>query len=419
MQANASGWRGFIWTGLLFSLVNTSGCGNEAPNDEFSLAEQSHVFEQKQLDAWVEAGLDDTLPVVTTEEFELYHLAQHRRQVAETMRASVQSAMAPAVLAASLFAVEGMADLILAITPVHKTDRVLDIFRQARRAKANQKHAGDFEELASEVSKITGHGLDDLVRFGSVLGKEHLNALRTIRRETGSAKTTHTLLAQQIKGHADILWIAKLLDRRYVDHDFIRRFTFDGDIVREYTEYSANPSWKTLHDVASGITPVAKKTRDSLASKVTGLLGEQAAVAIVRSPTFRRRYMGSDHGPLTLARGVGYGGNRSIDIVASGQHTAVFVEVKNWSVVSWMKKSMRNRVMAQLERHNQGVSTMLAGKTPANQHRFLMVRKYDYEMWKRDARVRFERELQQLGWIVEPMPVRHIPNFSDLLDSVK
>lgn len=398
---------------LLISVVHI-GCGKDA---EFNDIPVSRVFEQQTLDELVEDGLDDAFPIVPPERIELLTIREHRSRIATAMQTEVQSAMAPLTLAASLFAIEGAADLLLAITPVHHAKHLGQLFREGHRLRKQSKK---LDKLAAQLSDISGHPLDELVRITKAVDAQTLAALKKIRSKTESAKTTHKLMLQDLNGKADAQWIARQLDRRAVDRDFVRRFEFDGDLVREYTEHSAHPPWNTLQELSYPNPHVTRAARNSLASKVTGLMAERAATDIVRSHAFRRRYFANDSTALSLARGVGYGGNRSIDIVASGQHRAVFVEVKNWSDTTWDSASQRRKVIAQLKRHNDGVRTLLAGKTMSQPPaKLLMVRKDGFEMMLDDEREKLLDAIKQRGWTVELIPDQQIAGFSDLIDSVK
>ncbi len=420
MRTNASEGRLFAWVSLLaLVLIAHHGCTKGEFEDPPNI-DDDRVFEQEELDFLVEYGLDATMPVITTEQLELHRLTQYRRQIAENIRVEVQSAVAPIAMVASLFAMEGVADVVLAIAPVHKLSRIHELLRTGRKLRKQKKTEQQLKKLADEVSEITGHRLEKLIELGQSLNKVQRKALLKIRADTDSAKVAHRLMARHFEGKADLPWIAKQLGDGPIDKDFVRRFSFDTDLVREYTLYSANPSWKTLQEIATRSTSVAQKTRDSLASKITGLLGEQAAAGMIRSPGFRRRFFNDQPFDISLARGVGYGGNRSIDIVASGRDRLVFAEVKNWSFVTWADSAQRNKVLEQLQRHNEGIDEMMIGKTLSSQpSRLLMVRKEGYQAIDETIRKRFEKDLQKLGWVMERMPDHHIPDFSDLLDGVK
>ena len=259
--------------------------------------------------------------------------------------------MAPAILIASVFAVEGVGDLLLAIAPVDKIGDVGRLVREARSIRRQKKHAHRLEQIAKELSELTGRSLGDMARYVKALDPAEMRALLVIRKGTKSVKTTRTLLASAMNRNANLVWISKRLDRdtRLFDQDFVRRFTFDSDMVREYTEHSARPSWRTLEDIVSKTAPVSSGTRASLSKKVTGLLGEHAAANIIRSPGFRKMYFPGEDISLSLARGVGYGvKQRSIDIVASARDSVVFAEVKNWAQVTWNNASKRREVLDQL-----------------------------------------------------------------------
>ncbi len=82
--------------------------------------------------------------------------------------------------------------------------------------------------------------------------------------------------------------------------------------------------------------------------------------------------------------------------------------------------SKRRKVVEQLERHNEGVAHLMIDKALSGKPRkLLMVQKEGYEAINKSTRRDFEDDIQELGWTIEPMPIRDIPDFSDLLDALR
>ncbi|MEM9487540.1 MAG: hypothetical protein AAGC55_00280 [Myxococcota bacterium] len=408
----------------LVLLVMMAGCSkddedslNDSASNELSTAERS-------FGDFVEAGYAvEVPPSPSDEQLLLYEMKWGRRQVANRMRMEVVEAAVPFVVVASLFVVDGAVDLLLNIVPVDKlgdaaraAKRVFEAKRQRRSKQAVDALVGEFDALIDPRTR-------QFLKLASKLTAEQRRALRYIHRQTGSEKASVTLLRRQLDFQADVQWIAEKLRARAVDGEFIKRFTFDGDFIREYTEHSASPSWAALQRVVDG-DRLVEGTRGSLVSKVKGLLGEQAAARRVAEADFAVKHLGRMAERMKMWRGVRYGGStRSVDIVAMVDDRLLLVgEVKNWASTTWSSQSERARLLRQLGRHNEGVKEM-ATETYSHSTvaaRVLLVVRDGFIDGLTGAQGNvFRAKVKQLGWTIELIPGDRVMSFPALIDELR
>lgn len=416
---------------MSLNLLTTAGC-LAGDNDPPASEKERATLLQYELENLIEEGHDAELPPpMQPERLMLLELKLHRRQVAEGMVTQARSAMVPLALAASMLAPEGAVDLLLSITPVHKLDKAAELGREALQVRRGNKQSRKLLKLYKDFERLLPEDATEFLQLAQKLSRAERRALKTIHRHTHSVNLVQTLMDKHLRGHADVRWIAGKLQREPVDAAFARRFTFDADMVEEYTNHDANPSWKVLESVVERRS-VTKEERASLAVKVKGLMGERAAADIVRSPAFSSRHLKqSRQEPPALARGMRYrrassaGKPGSIDIVVFGQSTseALFIEVKNMNRDSWNRGAERTRVLEQLARHNEGIEDILARgyerRTVAG--RVLMVADDGYKngIAAKLEREAFETAAGELGWTVEFIPANDIASFDMLIDALK
>ena len=299
------------------------GCGADNGDN----GEEHSTSEEADLAAVIEAGLEyQRPPPLSYEEETYYGVTLHRRQVAGEMSDSTVAVMAPVALAAAIFAVEGPADLVLAVFPVHKLGKAVEIGRNAIKLRKKDKKARGLVKAMRRFTKELDADARGFLELAGKLSRAERRAVKQVSRRTGSVKVVESLVRKHVEGSADLVWIAKKLKQKKIDGDFAQRFTFDGDLVAELTLYPAHPSWRTLQNVVEG-GPVEPGARAALMRKLKGLLGERAAADFVRSKAFARKYT---KGSFTIRRGAGYGKHQSIDIVAASDRGEIlFAEVKN------------------------------------------------------------------------------------------
>ena len=414
---------------ICLALVFGPGCRHDVDDDDDAVVriDEYRASNEQQLDDLVERGLEHQLPPPLSEaEQDLQEAKLERARVADDMAIDARAAMAPIAMAAAIFALDGPADLLLSVVPLDKfgdaarlVKRGLKLRRQNKRARQLIKH---YDDLLGELDGETRA----FVRLASKLQRGQRRALKTIDRHTSSPAVIRLLMRKQLKHDADVVWIAKRLEAGKLDGEDVRRFTFDADFVRAFTQYEANPSWKVLMDVVEGrVVPDGK--RGSLASKLTGLLGERAAARMVRKRAFAAKLFGSDAFPLTVQRGVGYRGvygraafHGSLDIVGlTGGDRALVGEVKNWAVGTWQLTFMRQRLFDQLEKHNAGIPLLEDVARRPTIVKVVLVSGDGFGKLGRNAKKEVEEELKRLEWAIESIPSRTIEDFGSVIDGLR
>jgi hypothetical protein len=379
------------------------------------------------LTGYIEQQLLDQLPPEDDSVELLTDMKLERRGYGVRVRDRAQRAVAPLVLAVSLFAVEGPVDLLLTVVPAHKLGKLFDkgkeAMRLARTKRLTRNHLDEFAGLLKR-DKDSAAFLQRAVQ----LGTKQQRAIRRIHQRTGSEAVIRTLLTQHVDYDADIEWIASRLQQaekrlgRGEAAVLVRRFTFDKDLLEDITLYKANPSWAALQKVIEN-KPIAPETRASLASKITGLLGERAAYQRLKGGLIRK-YIQRDGAVFTaMDRGVPYR-RGSVDIVAySDRNELVVAEVKNWGLSTWQDPRSVKKLLEQLKRHDEGIRQIRRGgdavvsKVSA---KVLFVAEDGYKAWGNGAdRLDFQEYIRKLEWQIELIPSEQIWTFGDLIDAIR
>lgn len=403
---------------LCLHLAGCAGGGAVAPG----------VLEPTPLTHYIEEQLIDQLPPEDDSVELLTDMKLERRGYGVRIRESTQRAMAPLLLAASLFVVEGPVDLLLTVVPGHKLGKLFakgkEAIHLARSKRLTQKHLDEFAKLLQRDRRSAA-----FLQRAVQLGKKQQRALRRIHQRTRSEAVVRRLLKQHVDHDADLVWIAGRLQQaekrlgRGEGAVLVRRFTFGNDLLEDITVYSANPSWAALQQVVEN-KPLAAKTRASLASKVTGLLGERAAYERLQRGGLIRKYIKRDGAVFTaIDRGVPYR-KGSVDIVAyTDKNELVVAEVKNWGLGTWQDPRSLRKLFAQLKRHNEGLSQIRRGGDAVVSNvsaKVLFVAEDGYKAWgDRGQREAFEKAVNHRGWTIELIPSETIWTFGDLIDVIR
>jgi hypothetical protein len=356
--------------------------------------------------------------VLSEEEELVAEYKKARLEYAETVRVKAQAALLPLALLASLLVPEGAIDLLLTVAPVHKVGKLIGLVKDYRTARKAKKGATQAEKLLGEIASHLDADDVALLKLASGLRKAELTAIKAIAEHVPHQSLLRDLMYRQLDGTADVTWIAKQLKKKKID----------GDFVTNFTRNRANPSWKTLEAVVEG-RKVAEETRASLASKVIGFLGEEAAARIVRSESFAKRLLKGRKGRKIsgMWRGIGYGGPKSLDFVAlSDEAEVVFGEVKNWGLATWLDARNRTEMLKQLASHTQGESEILKKLSRRKSDvagRVLMVAEDGFKEWVRTEgpeKVKaFLDAVKHEGWSMEQMPAEAIEGFGELIERLR
>lgn len=411
------------WLILFLSLtLAVSGCAADSvPEHQPPTPDQEHVARiEAELEARVSLGLASELPPpMSREQRELVELTHYRRQVADDMRLGVDAAMTPLAVAAAVFAINGPADLLLAVVPVHKLGKAVDAAREGIRVRRGSRRARKLTKLHSQFDALLPESGKEFLRLAGALKSADRKALKVIHRRVGDDKVIVSLMRKHLDGAADVRWIAGKLEQGKLDRTFVRRYSFDKDIIEDITEHDAHISWRTLQAVVEGET-VSKTAREVLRNKLAGLMGERVAHQRLMSRDYVRRALNlHSTGPLISARGVRYTGG-SLDIVAYTQdRRAVIAEVKNWAADSWAKSS--RTVLGQLRKHERGIEELLTSgdETRSVAARVLIVNRRGYYGWARERREEFEDKVTALGWRVDYFDADRIKHYRAVIDDLR
>ena len=310
-----------------------------------------------------------------------------------------------------IFAVEGPVDLLLAVAPVHKLGKAFTLGKDAMAARRTRK-------AADKLVKEFGEHLDDeakaFLKTASKLSKAEVKALKKIHAAVGSQSVITTLMDRSIRGTADLTWIAKKLNSKKID----------GDFVRTFTEFEAAPSWKAFQSVVEK-QPISADARAGLASQLVGFLGEEAAAKMAKTDVFAKAvFKGRKGAKLTVTQGAKYGDNKSFDLLGvSDKAELVFGEVKNWAAGTWSTASKRTEIIDQLKRHNAGVpevTSALYRRSSDVQAKVLFVADRGFkDGLDAKAAMKFRKEVSELGWDIQLIPESEIADFGSLIDRLR
>jgi hypothetical protein len=405
---------------VLAALAAATGCTAGLRADGPS----GNWYENHELNMLVETGIAMELPPpLSEEEVEVYEFKLERRRVADSVRREVQGAMAPLVLAASLFAVDGAADLLLTIVPAHKLGEAYRIGKRAMRLRRENQRARKLARLMNEFGQALPGEQSALLRLAQKLSDADRRALKSIHKHLGSEQTAYVLMRRRLANKVDLRWLARKLEKKQITTEEMRRWTFDKDLIEKFTGYDANPSWNTLQRVVEG-SRVSAKARKALAGKIKGLQGERAARNLVRDE-LAQKYLKQSGERLDIGRGLRYGEQvayKSLDIVTLGRGGKVLLaEVKNWNATSWGKAGFRGEVLKQLRSHNEVIEQVR--RTTASREvvaKLLMVAEDGYKKGiKSDEVDVFEHAVGDLGWTIELIPNKRIGDFASFIDELR
>jgi hypothetical protein len=328
---------------------------------------------------------------------------------AETIRQKTEQAVQPLIFIASLFEIDGPVDLLLAVMPVDKIGaKIFSLGKDAIKARKARK----LEQL---LAKEFGH-LDEeakgFLKLARAMSKREVRALKTINEAVKSHGLIEALMKRSIKGTADLEWIAKKLEKGKIDADFIRGFT----------KAESGPNWRVFEDIVEG-RKVTEKERSSIASKLTGFLGEEAAEKAVKTEGFARRMLGGRTGAKieTIMREVPYGGAKSLDLLAISDKSELIVgEVKHWSTETWMTDS--KKLLAQLDRHNAGIGEVakaMSRRASDVKQKLLFVSRDGFLALAGRTRTAIQDEVLARGWRIELISDSDIQTFGNLIDRLR
>ena len=408
------------WVGVV-AAVAMLGCMNGDIGHEADEPYQSVSSTGDELDDYIEEQLLAQLPQVDEVEQEVIDLQREHLVLARRMGDEMHGALAPLAITAALFVPEGPVDLLLTVVPAGKLGRLYGVAREARAARKQRKR---MSKLLGELAGLLDGKTGGFLQQAAALAPAERRALLSIHRRTGSEAVISALLHKSTRKHdADVSWIAHKLESHAMDPVFVRRFTFDADLVEDITRYKSGPSWRVLKDVVNG-APVDAGVRASLASKMTGLFGERAAADVVREARFGEKYLGRTGGRFReVTRGVPYG-RGSIDIVAHGNLDEMLLgEVKNWAAETWASPSQRSKLLEQLRRHNDGIDEVRRGAgrvVNGEPTKVLFVRKEGFEAWgDKSDQDDLVNAVGLLGWKTELIPSAQIGDFGELIRDLR
>ncbi|MGE0397307.1 MAG: DUF4157 domain-containing protein [Kofleriaceae bacterium] len=363
-----------------------------------------------RLDAFVEENRAkrrvETEP--TDEEKEVQALQEQRHAYGQNIQGAAVAATLPFVLFLSMFAVEGPVDLLLAITPVHK------IKGAAKLRGALGKGSKQLEKIGVELLEHIDDEAKLLLKTASKLKRGQVKALKAIYDKTKNRDLIIKLMDRQIKGTADVTWIAKKLESGKLKPDSIVAFT----------DQASHLPWNVLEDIIEK-RKIASKSRDSFASKMVGFLGEEGVARFVKTPSFVKSVFKKRKGASIkeMRRGIDYGGNKSVDLLLQSDMGELAVgEVKHWSTTTWLDASKRSETIAQLARHNAGLGTtasVMGRRASDVTDKVLFVSADGYKGLDKTTMAAFEKEALDLGWKVELVPNSAIDTFDEFIDKVR
>lgn len=349
---------------------------------------------------------------LTPEEREIADYQAANQAYAETIRQKTEQAVQPLIFIASLFEIDGPVDLLLAVMPVDKIGaKLFSLGKDAIKARKTRKLeallAKEFEHLDEEAKGF--------IKLAREMSKGEVRALKKINAAVKDHTVIEALMKSSIDNHADLEWIAKKLEKGRIDADFIRG----------YTKSASHPSWSVFEDVVEG-RKVTQDARESLAFKLKGFLGEEAAVKMAKTEDFAKRMFGEGSKIHSVEREMTYAKaiddlKGSLDLVAINDKSELVVgEVKNLSTDTWI--SDRNKVLAQLDRHNQGIAEVAkAMKRRASdvKKKILFVSENGFNGMSKLMRTTFIERVEQMGWKIEEIPDANIESFGHLIDRVR
>lgn len=386
-------------------------------------AQQLHGLMEQWVDASPELAADQLRKYVeeqeaaenppdrslSAEEREIADYQAANKVYAETIRQKTEQAVQPLIFIASLFEIDGPIDLLLAVMPVDKIGAKLfslgkDAIKARRARKLEQLLAKEFGHLDEEAKGF--------LKLARAMSKKEVRALKTINEAVKSHSLIEALMRRSIKGTADLEWIAKKLEKGKIDADFVRGFT----------KAESGPSWKIFEDIVEG-RKVPEEGRSSLASKLVGFLGEEAAEKAVKGEGFAKRMLGGRVGAKieTIMREVPYGGGKSLDLLAISDKSELIVgEVKHWSVETWLTD--KKKLLDQLDRHNAGIAEVakaMSRRASDVKQKILFVSGEGFRALEPRELRKIIDDVRARGWKIEVVADSDIETFGHLIDRMR
>ena len=324
-------------------------------------------------------------------------MAQDRRDRAESVRATVASSVAPLVIIAGFFAIEGAGDVFLALFPVGKAAKLVRQLGKGRGARRAQRL---LRELAEELDPSE----EQFVHLASRLRRADFRAVQQIADVVKKPEVINLLMAQQVKGHANLVWIGRML----------KRGAFDSAFVEHFMRYDANPTWNQLRGLMDNTLRGA--SRDSAVSKLTGFLGEEGAAKHVQSRGFGQRLFRP--GERTLVSR----GEKFLDLIVrtDDESRLLFGEVKNWSAATWNKPSQQKALLDQLAGHNKTIDKIVEATSRRKiVGKVLLVAERGFAKLSLATRTKLEKQVASLGWRIEVIPGGDIESAGQFLDQLR
>ena len=350
----------------------------------------------KQRQAAVAAVLADEDE--STEAAELHGMVRESRERAEHLRTTVAATMVPLAMIAAFFAIEGASDVFLALFPFGKAANLVKGL--TKRGKAAPRLS---KTRKAELAQAMGESEAQFVRLAGRLGRAELRALETIVEKVKTPQVINLFLAQRVRGHADLYWIAKQLDDG----------TFDGAFIGHFMRYDANPTWNQLRGLIDNRLDSA--SRASAASKLLGFLGEEAGARHAQSKAFSRRYL-KHRDPMAVTRG-----EKTLDLmVTDNEGRMLFGETKNWSVETWSNPSQQEKLFEQLKGHNKTIDEV--AKAAENREvvgKVLFVTERGFTRLPADEQNRLRNKARLSGWIIEVIPGEQLESMGQFLDRMR
>ena len=334
----------------------------------------------------------------STEAAELRGIVSDQRARAENVRTTVVAVVAPLAVVASFFAIEGAADVFLSLFPAGKATELIKGL--TKRGKATLKLS---KTRKAQLAQAMGANETHFVRLAGRLGQTELRALETIIQKVRTPEVVNLLLTQRVRGQADLEWIAKKLDDG----------TFHSEFIGHFTRYDANPTWNQLRGLIDNSLEPA--SRDSVASKLVGFLGEEAAARHVQSEMFTRRFFKRGE-PTAVTRG-----HRTLDLTVTGDKgRMLFGETKNLSAENWSNPSKQGEVLEQLAKHNKTINDI--AKAAENREvvgKVLFVTERGFTTLELQLQEKLKKEIARLGWVIEVIPGEHLESMGQFLDRMR
>ena len=166
------------WAWLLCVTCALGGCngGDDPTVDELYAPDM-----QAELDALVDQGLEDELPPrLAEDELIEVEVRLHRRQIGSDTVAAAAGVMAPLAVAVAMFAPEGAVDLVLAVMPVHKLGKAMEVAREAFDVRRANKRSKKLIELLEDFQSHLSGDAAEFLRLAGRMSRDERRAIRAL-----------------------------------------------------------------------------------------------------------------------------------------------------------------------------------------------------------------------------------------------